>query len=345
MNPPGSCAKCGTDLPSALLACPRCGQLVHATELKRLAAEAEAAQAAGSSAAALAAWRAALPLLPASTRQHQVVRERVEALSRIVATPVSQPAPEWIKRLGPLGGIALFLWKFKFLALAILSKAKFLFLGLTKASTLFSMLLAMGAYWALYGWKFGVGFIALIYVHEMGHVAALRRFGIPATAPMFIPGVGAFVRLSSHPATAVEDATVGLAGPIWGLGAALLCFAIWMASGGGASAWGALTHAGAWVNLFNLLPVWQLDGSRGFAALSRRQRWIVAGAFALAWALSSEGLLVLLALVAAVRAMGKQAPPAGEGEGEGEGDRGTLLTFLMLIAMLSFLAAIPASRR
>lgn len=341
MNPPGSCTKCGADLPSALLACPRCGQLVHATELKRLAAEAEAAQSAGNSAAALTAWRSALPLLPASTRQHQVVRERVEALSRTVSAPAaaSRPAPDWIKRLGPLGGIALFLWKFKFLALAILSKAKFLFLGLTKASTLFSMLLAMGAYWALYGWKFGVGFIALIYVHEMGHVAALRRFGIPATAPMFIPGVGAFVRMNSHPATAVEDATVGLAGPLWGLGATLLCFAIWMASGGGASAWGALVHAGAWVNLFNLLPVWQLDGSRGFAALSQRQRWLIAGAFALAWALSSEGLLILLALVAAARAFSKQAPA------EGEGDRGTLLTFLMLIALLSFLAAIPASRR
>lgn len=337
-----ACPKCGLAIPAAMLACPSCGQLVHASELKRLAAQAETAQSAGDHLAALTAWRSALPLLPPDSRQHQVVREKVEALSRTVAasgTDAGSAAapPSWIKRLGPFGGIALFFWKFKFIALAILSKAKLLFLGLTKASTLFSMMLSMAAYWALYGWKFGVGFIASIYVHEMGHVAALRRFGIPATAPMFIPGVGAFVRLGSHPATVVEDATVGLAGPIWGLGAALLCFAIWTASGSGASAWGALAHAGAWLNLFNLLPVWQLDGSRGFAALSQKQRWLIAAAFGLAWLLTSEGLLILLALVAGVRAMSKEAPR--------EGDRGTLLTFLTLIVVLSFLVAIPVAGR
>ena len=105
----------------------------------------------------------------------------------------------------------------------------------------------------------------------------------------------------------------------------------------GASAWGALAHAGAWLNLFNLLPVWQLDGSRGFAALSQKQRWLIAAAFGLAWLLTSEGLLILLALVAGVRAMSKEAPR--------EGDRGTLLTFLTLIVVLSFLVAIPVAGR
>src|SRR5439155_143942 len=82
-------------------------------------------------------------------------------------------------------------------------------LGLTKASTLFTMLLSAGVYWAAWGWKFALGVVLSIYVHEMGHVQALQRYGIKATAPMFIPGVGAVVRLKQYPASP-RDARVGL---------------------------------------------------------------------------------------------------------------------------------------
>src|SRR4051812_15606965 len=122
------CTGCGVQLPAALLSCHACGRLVHAAELKRLAAEAEAAHTAGDAATALARWRSALALLPTTSRQHGEVKKRLEALSHSVAAqPVTGPAqtpsaaPAWIKRLGPLGAVALFLWKFKFLALAILS--------------------------------------------------------------------------------------------------------------------------------------------------------------------------------------------------------------------------------
>src|SRR2546430_4861243 len=82
------------------------------------------------------------------------------------------------------------------------------------------MLLSAGVYWTIWGWKFALGVVLSIYVHEMGHVQALQRYGIKATAPMFIPGVGAVVRLKQYPADRREDARVGLAGPLWGRPAA-----------------------------------------------------------------------------------------------------------------------------
>jgi len=97
-------------------------------------------------------------------------------------------------------------------ALFALTKAKFLLLGLTKLSTLGSMLAFLGVYWSMFGWKFALGFVLCIYVHEMGHVAELRRFGIAASAPMFIPGLGAFVSLKQLPANVMQDSRVGWPG-------------------------------------------------------------------------------------------------------------------------------------
>src|SRR3989454_1596365 len=149
------------------------------------------------------------------------------------------------------------------------------------------MLLSAGVYWAAWGWKFALGVVLSIYVHEMGHVQALQRYGIKATAPMFIPGVGAVVRLKQYPASPREDARVGLAGPLWGLGAAAAAYAAYIGTGGGI--WAAIAHFGAWVNLFNLVPVWQLDGGRGFRALTRRQRGIAAAVIALMWLATRRG--------------------------------------------------------
>src|SRR3989449_1217522 len=103
----------------------------------------------------------------------------------------------------------------------------------------------------------------------MGHVQALQRYGIKATAPMFIPGVGAVVRLKQYPASPREDARVGLAGPLWGLGAAAAAYAAYIGTGGGISA--AIAHFGASVNLFNPVPRRQLHRGRGFPALPRPQ--------------------------------------------------------------------------
>lgn len=297
-----ACGGCGTQLASTLLRCPACRRLVHADELGRLAKEAEAHEAAGRAAEALPVWRRALELLPPDAPQALAIQQRIGTLGSAADSPAEKPAPEFTKRFGPiLGGLLLVLWKAKALIVILLTKAKFLVFGLGKLSTLLSMLAAAGVYWALWGWKFALGIVGSIYVHEMGHVAALRRYGIKASAPMFIPGLGAVIRLRQHPATAGEDARVGLAGPVWGLGAALAAYGIYLATK--APIWAAIAHFGAWVNLFNLLPVWQLDGGRGFRALTRRQRWLGSGALVLIWLLTSEPLLVLLAAAAAVSAM------------------------------------------
>lgn len=233
--------------------------------------------------------------------------------------------------MGVLGAIALFLWKFKIVIAFLLTKGKLLLLGFTKAGTLFSMLLSVGVYWQAFGWKWAVGVVVSIYIHEMGHVAMLRHYGIHATAPMFIPGIGAFIRARFYPQDVVAEARVGLAGPIWGMSAAIACYLFYLASD--RPAWGALAEVGAYINLFNLIPVWQLDGAHGFKALTKPHRWIVAAAIGLAWLMAQEGLLLILLIFAIVAAFSRNAPS--------EPDRRTLLEFLILIGVLTALASIP----
>ena len=75
------------------------------------------------------------------------------------------------------------------------------------------MMAFFAVYWRMFGWKFALGFVLSIYVHEMGHVIALRKYGIAASSPMFIPFVGALVRLKQYPANVAQDARVDLARP------------------------------------------------------------------------------------------------------------------------------------
>jgi len=146
---------------------------------------------------------------------------------------------------------------------------------------------------------------------------------------MFIPGLGAVIRLQQYPATPAEDARTGLAGPLWGLGAAIVAAAIYFATR--SPIWAAIAHFGAWVNLFNLLPVWQLDGGRAFQALTRNQRWIAVALGAI-WFASGEPLLVLLLIAAVARAFG-QAPAAP--------DRGALSAYVALAMILALLSRLP----
>jgi Zn-dependent protease len=326
------CARCGTELGPAMLSCPACHGLVHADTLAALASEADAATRAGDHAAALASWRRALDLLPPASEQSRRISERVAELSRGVEERPApeEPKPAWAKAGSVLGLIGLALWKSKVLVVFALTKLKFLVLGLGKATTAFSMVLSLGVYWAAWGWRFALGVILTMYVHEMGHVASLRRYGIAATAPMFVPGLGAFVRLKQSLASVREDARVGLAGPIWGLGATLATYALYAALGWPVLA--AIAKFSAWLNLFNLLPIWQLDGGRAFATLTRTQRWMVVGATGLAYALTREGLLVLLGLAAGARAWQGRAPD--------EPDNVVLVQFAGLVLALSLLATI-----
>ena len=290
--------------------------------------------------------RSALELLPASSRQHDVIRTRVAELSERIDTgqapgpiapaEIQPPSAEKSRRVllkagSAAGLIAMLLWKFKFIVVFIATKAKLLLLGLSKSTTLFTMLLSLGVYWAAWGWKFGLGVVLSIYVHEMGHVAELRKFGIRATAPMFLPGLGAIVRLHQYPQTPREDARIGLAGPLWGLGASVATLVLYYATQLPIIA--AIATVGAWINLFNLLPVWQLDGARGFRSLSRQQRWIALAVIAATWAFTQEGLLVLLGIGAAFQCFAKNASTEGDARG--------LITYAGLVVSLALLSGIP----
>ena len=134
---------------------------------------------------------------------------------------------------------------------------------LTTAS---SMLLSVAAYALLWGPAFGAGFVALLFVHEMGHFIQLRREGVRPSWMVFIPFLGAAVGARSLGGSALAEARVGLAGPILGtLGAAAVAA---VGLGGGGEFWLALAFTGFLLNLFNLLPVVPLDGGRAMAAMA-----------------------------------------------------------------------------
>ena len=323
------CPQCRTELSPNLLSCPRCQRLVHSERLTRLAAEARAAEASNDPGAALGCWREALDLLPRDSKQYATVLSRVQDLSRRVdglglghetRRRGGQGAAASAGMLAGAGAILLFL----------ATKGKLLLLGLANFKTLFSMVPFLAVYWAAYGWKFALGLMLSIYVHEMGHVAMLIRYGMKASAPMFIPGLGAVIMLKQHPADPREDARIGLAGPVWGLAAAVVALAVSLATKW--PSWGAIAHVGAWINLFNLTPVWQLDGSRAFRALSVGQRWLVVGTVAAMFALTFEGMLLLVGGVALVRTLGSQRPEREEG------DWGALGQFVFLVVSLSLMS-------
>ena len=203
------CADCGGEVAAGLLSCPSCARLVHSDKLTGLARKAQDAERSGQITEALTAWREASQYLPPGTRQRDAVEAQVRSLSERMGQSGGSPGKPWWKRVSTLGPVGMLA--------AILGKAKFLLLGFTKLGTLLSFAAGLAIYWAIWGWQFALCFLLSIYIHEMGHVAALHRYGIPASAPTFIPGLGALVRLKQHPASPKEDARVGLAGPIWGL--------------------------------------------------------------------------------------------------------------------------------
>jgi Zn-dependent protease len=207
----------------------------------------------------------------------------------------------------------------------VLSKLKFLLLGLTKAGTFLSMFAFFAVYWSTYGWPLALGLVVSIYIHEMGHVAMLRALGIDAGAPLFIPGVGALVMLRQR-VDPLTDAKIGLAGPVWGVGAALTSLALFTMTR--AEIWLALTQLTAFINLFNLIPIWQLDGSRGLHALSRAQRWTLVAVIVVAFVMSGQQMLLIVGAAAVWRAFQRE---------EGPGDTRALATFAVLVILLSLL--------
>jgi Zn-dependent protease len=211
--------------------------------------------------------------------------------------PISQTPPR--RRDGGLrkraGGVVAALaallakfWAAVKAALLLLPKLKLL-------TTSGTALDSVAAYSLLWGWRFAIGFVVLLFVHEMGHVIALRREGIKASAPMFIPFMGALISAKSLGGNALAEARVGLAGPILGsLGAAVVAIAGAVA---GSDLLLALGYVGFFLNLFNLLPVVPLDGGRAMAAMAPAM-WFVglAALVALLLVIPNPILLIIVIL-------------------------------------------------
>ncbi|MBM4321550.1 MAG: site-2 protease family protein [Deltaproteobacteria bacterium] len=171
--------------------------------------------------------------------------------------------------LGLLAALGLALWKLKGMLLLVLGKLKYLLVGLKlrqlgpllKSGS--TMLLMIWTYSLLYGWSFAAGFVLLLLVHELGHGAAARLVGLRAGAPVFIPFLDAFIALKDQPRSTYQDFLIGAGGPLAGSTGGLCCLAAAGQLGPGPGGLlRALGYFALVVNLFNLMPVWSLDGAR-----------------------------------------------------------------------------------
>jgi Zn-dependent protease len=160
-----------------------------------------------------------------------------------------------------------------------------------------TMLLSVFAYSWVFGWPYAVGFVALIFVHEMGHFVAARKRGLDVGAPTFIPFVGAWIQLKEMPHDAETEAFVGISGPIAGSIAAALVYLA--ARYTGSELLLALSYAGFFLNLFNLIPLHPFDGGRITSVISPKI-WLIGVPILVALFLwRPSPLLVLVALLAA----------------------------------------------
>lgn len=284
---------------------------------------------------ARATWASMLPWLPQGTPQYESVAGRVAGIDARLQAEESRKAA-WTRRLGPLAPVALFLMKLKS-ALFVLLKFKFLL----------SFVAFFGLYWALFGWRFGLGFAVSILIHELGHYVAARRRGLKVDLPVFLPGLGAYVRWYSMGVSLDTLAAIALAGPFAGLLAAVACAGMYLLLGGhvaaqlttqitadagsttGAAVWGALAHAGAWLNLINMVPVLGLDGAQATHALNRMQRGLVLVTTLVFYALLHEGVFLFIAGGMAWRMFAGAAPE--------QPSSSTMVRYMVLLFLLGSL--------
>jgi Zn-dependent protease len=211
--------------------------------------------------------------------------------------PFGEPRRSLRKRLGSaLAGIGAIAAKFAAYvksAVLLLPKLKLLTTGGTA-------LVSVAAYSLFWGWQFAAGFVVLMFVHEMGHVIQLRREGIKASTPMFIPFLGAAIFSRSLGDNALAEARVGLAGPILGtLGALVVALAGALT---GSDLLLALAYIGFFLNLINLIPVVPFDGGRAMAAVAPAM-WFVGIGGLVAMIVLLHNVFLLIFILLALREM------------------------------------------
>ncbi len=247
MNLP-NCPHCAAPLPIGAVVCPTCRELVYKDRLIQLFQEAARQESIDPNLAA-ATWRQSLPLIPPNTIEYQQIANRAAALSGgafvgIPATPGAGPiqldyAPPprrqetWLSVLAKTGG---------------------------------SMAFSIYIYSMRDGWPFAIGFVLLILIHELGHTLANLYYRIKQSPPFFLPYVGAVIMLRQNPPDAKAEAIIGIAGPIAGTFGAIGCYALYVFSGNPLLQ--HLSMVAFVMNLFNLIPIWPLDGGRIAAGIT-----------------------------------------------------------------------------
>jgi len=269
------------------VACGQCHSLIYAGELQHLSEQANLLEAKGELRQARDAWLKGLPLLPRSSRQAAWITEHVAELNRaadraqLPETATAQPENPWATQAPRRSPLTL--------------------------SFLLSLLAFIGFYWFQFGVGFGVGFAVLVFVHEMGHFIDIKRRGLPADMPVFLPGLGAYVRWRALGVSLETRAAVSLAGPLAGLIGAAVCALLWWKTGD--PLWARLARASAWLNALNLIPVWVLDGSQAVLALGKSERVAILISSLALFAVLRERVFILVALGVAWRLFTKDTPP------------------------------------
>ena len=183
------------------------------------------------------------------------------------------PAPSQRRSRGIAGGLIAALaaaWAYGKYVLLLVFKVPAL-------TTLLTGLLSVGAYALIFPWQVAAGLVAMIFIHEMGHVVEIRRQGMAATAPIFIPFLGAAIFQRSHAQSPLRQAQIGIAGPIAGTIAAVVALVLYTVTHVDIYLYWA--YLGFWINIFNMIPFGMLDGGWILAPVSK---WIqVAGLGAL----------------------------------------------------------------
>jgi Zn-dependent protease len=311
-----NCKRCHRELATGALECQNCHAMVYADEINRLAAQAKQLENTGDLLQARYFWLNALPLMPPHSAQAAWIQNHARELEQKATAPGGQSAKgKWAKRLAPLGPLAILLYKLKFL----LSFAAFI-----------------SIYWAAFGPKFGIGFAVSILIHEMGHFIDIKRRGLPAEMPVFLPGLGAYVRWQALGVPLETRAAISLAGPLAGWFAAAVCALLWFQTH--QQFWAALAQAGAWLNLINLIPIAILDGGQAALALSKIDRMVLIGASLALWLLLNQELFILIALGFVWRLFTKDLPPNSSPK-----TLAYFLTVLTLLGVVRWLVLVPGA--
>ena len=306
----GNCKRCSHELAPGALVCERCHALVHSEELERLSTDAKMLESRGDLQQAAEKWLAALRLLPPASTQADWIKQHARTLDAAQADEPCDSAPG----RGPTD---------LFPEVALKNRAPVT--SPFKWTSILSFLAFVAIYSAGAGAKFGIGFAVLILIHEMGHFVDIKRRGLPADMPIFLPGLGAYVRWQALGVPLETRAAVSLAGPLAGFFASVACAVLWWQTGN--PLWAALARSGAVLNLLNLIPIWVLDGGQAALALSKTERIVLmTAAVVLALALRQR-LFFLVAAGAGYRAVFGGDLPAHP-------SRATTIYFLVVLTAL-----------